>query len=88
MSLVHPSCPLIPGPTATPLLPLSHPGRAAAEGFNPTPPRAHWTGPESHGFGQGCSFKLATGVCIVKYTPLTIDSMHTPADNFNAHPSR
>ena len=26
------------------------PGRAAAEGFSPTSPPAHWIGPESRGF--------------------------------------
>ena len=27
-------------------------GRAAAEGFSPTPPRAHWIGPELCGRGE------------------------------------
>jgi len=51
------------------------PRPSAAEGFSPTPPRAHWIGPEFHGFGEGCAFKLATGVCIGS-TPL----------HSNAHP--
>jgi len=36
-------------------------GRAAAEGFSPTPPRAHWIGPEFH-----CHFE---GSALVKCTP-------------------
>jgi len=55
-------------------------GRAAAEGFSPTPPRAHWIGSEF----LGCIG--AWGVCIVKCTPLTIVLMHTPVDHFNDHP--
>jgi len=82
MSLVHPSCPLITGCTRTPPLPLPHPGRAATEGFSPMPPRARWIGPESHEFGQGRAFKVATGVCIGKENvrPRTNDykPMHTP----------
>ena len=27
--------------------PVVHTGRAVAEGFSPTPPHAHWIGPES-----------------------------------------
>ena len=45
-----------------------------------TPPRTHWIGPESHGFGQGREFKLATGVCIGNAHPCTNDykPMHSP----------
>ena len=38
-----------------------------------TPPRIHWIGPESHGFGQGHEFKLARGVCIGNAHPCTND---------------